>query len=489
MKQVKEHCGVLGLYSYESTDISNMLINGLQSEQHRGQEAWGIAIPNKVYKRLGLVTDGYIADRDFIQNNFTGNCGIGHVRYSTKGGVDVKNAHPIEVDEFSIGHNGTISNYDSLIVKLKEDGIYVPSDITDTEVVAYRLSRIYKKQKNWLESFKLLDEEMDGAFCFTMVTKEGEIIACRDRRGFRPLCIGQEKSRHESNIYVIASESCVIDYLNARFDHSMEAIDVEPGTIVKIGKDGVEQDRFSEAITHAHCSFEYAYFSNPSSYLEGINIYEARENCGKELAKMYEGDIAGDVVIPIPDTARPTAIGFAEKAGILLREGLMKDRYRKRGSLRSFIEPTPTERERIIREMIPIKPIIDGKKVIVIDDSIVRGTTSKEIVRRLRTFGARKIQWFLAFPPIQWPCYQGIDFPTREELLVPSLCEDGVDLDEINSKVGKYLGVDFCGYIDISHLSHGVGIPRKEMCTSCITGDYSCLKNKPRFRTRDEMKG
>ena len=330
---------------------------------------------------------------------------------------------------------------------------------------------------------------MDGAFCFTVVTKDGEILAFRDRRGFRPLCIGIEKNGHRSNLYVIASESCVIDYLNARFNRTMEAFDVEPGTMIKINEGGIEYQRFSDETIHAHCSFEYSYFANPSSYLEGINIYEARENCGKEIAKMYEDDIAGDVVIPIPDTARPTAIGFSEKTGILLREGLMKDRYRKRGSLRSFIEPAPTERERIIREMIPIKPSIQGKRVIVIDDSIVRGTTSKEIVRRLRAFGAKKIQWYLAFPPIQYPCYQGIDFPTKEELLVPNLCSDGADLNEINDKVGNFLDVDYCGYIDLPHLCKGIGLARKELCASCVTGDYSCLKNKPKFRTREEMKG
>jgi len=487
MKQIREHCGVLGIYSSEGINITSMLVSGLQSEQHRGQESWGIAVPNMVYKKMGLVIEGFHADRDFIAGRFTGGCGIGHVRYSTKGGLGIENAHPIEEDNFSIAHNGTVHNYDMIAAALRKDGVHVDPHLTDTEVIARRLSNIYSRERNWFESIRILDSEMDGAFCFTIITSDGDLIALRDRRGFRPLCMGREHTDQRSSLYTVASESCVIDYVNARFDRGMEASDVEPGTMITINKDGIDFQKFAEEATHAHCAFEYAYFSNPSSYLEGVNVYEARENCGKELAKMYEDEIAGDVVIPIPDTARPTAIGFSEEAGVLLREGLMKDRYRKRGTLRSFIEPT--EREKIIREMIPIKPIIDGKKVVVVDDSIVRGTTSKEIVRRLRASGAKKIQWYLAFPPIQHPCYMGIDFPTREELLVPNLCREGSDFNEINEKVSKYLGVDFCGYIDIKHLSRGIGLPRKELCASCVTGDYSCLKSQPVFRTREEMKG
>ncbi|MBS7657994.1 MAG: amidophosphoribosyltransferase [Candidatus Bathyarchaeia archaeon] len=488
MNQIKEYCGVIGIYSKKDMNISPMLISGLQSEQHRGQEAWGIAFPKKIYKKLGLVIEAFQAEGSELIEEFKGRAGIGHVRYSTKGDTTLDNAHPIRVDSFSIAHNGTISNFKELLKQVEKNGLSLEASKTDTEIMAYRLLQFLKEEKDWFEAFKALGKEVDGAFSFTIISDSGELIAGRDGKGFRPLCIGWENNDLiKSSFYAVASESCVIDYLNARFNRNMEFIDIEPGTIVKITDEGLEKYKFINESSHAHCPFEYTYFANPSSFIEGINVYLARENCGRELAKKYESEIEGDVVIPVPDTSKPAAIGFAEEIGLPYREGLIKDRYRRRGSLRSFIEPS--KRERIIREMIPIKPVISGKKIVVIDDSIVRGTTSREIVRRLKSAGAKKIQWFVTFPPIRYPCYQGIDFPTREELIAATVCEEKCDLNEVNAKVGEYMGVDLLGYNDLYGLSRGIGLPKSELCLACTTGDYNCLKHKPEFKSRAEMKG
>ncbi|HID17222.1 TPA: amidophosphoribosyltransferase [Candidatus Bathyarchaeota archaeon] len=488
MKESKEACGVLGIYAKDGSNVSPMLISGLQSQQHRGQEAWGIAVPSKVYKRLGLVLEGFQAEGNRLIERFGSKVGIGHVRYSTKGVTTLENAHPIRVGGFSIAHNGTISNFDELYALVKEGGINLDPSRTDTEIVAYRLSQLLNEEKDWFDAFKALGKEVDGAFSFTIISDSGELIIGRDGRGFRPLCIGwEDEDKLKASFHAAASESCAIEYLNARFDRCMEFSDVEPGAVLKLTDEGLETYRFIGYERHAHCPFEYTYFANPSSYVEGINVYQARENCGRELAKMYLDDVDGDVVIPVPDTSRPAAIGFAEEAGLPYREGLMKDRYRRKGSLRSFIEPS--KRERIVREMIPIRSIISGKKLVIVDDSIVRGTTSMEIVRRLKSSGAKKIQWFVTFPPIQHPCYQGIDFPTREELIVPRICGGECEVDEANEKVGGYMGVDFLGYNDADALSRGIGLPIAELCLSCATGDYSCLRRKPVFKSRPEMKG
>jgi amidophosphoribosyltransferase len=488
MKQVKESCGVLGIYSKKDLNISSMLISGLQSQQHRGQEAWGVAFPKKIYKKLGLVIEAFQVEGGVLTDKFKGRAGIGHVRYSTKGDTTLSNAHPIRVKSFSIAHNGTIPNFKELLKQVEKNGLSLDASKTDTEIMAYRLLQLLKEEKDWFEAFKALGKEVDGSFSFTIISDSGELIAGRDGKGFRPLCIGWENNDLlKSSFFAIASESCVIDYLNARFNRSMEFIDVEPGTVIKINDEGLEKCKFINGGGHAHCPFEYTYFANPSSFIEGKNVYLARENCGRELAKKYRCEVDGDVVIPVPDTSKPAAIGFAEEIGLPYREGLMKDRYRRRGNLRSFIEPS--KRERIIREMIPIKPVISKKKLVVIDDSIVRGTTSKEIVRRLKNAGAKKIQWFVTFPPIKYPCYQGIDFPTREELVAASVCKEECELNKINEKVGEYMGVDFLGYNDLDELSRGIGLPKNELCLACTTGDYSCLKHKPEFKSRSEMKG
>lgn len=476
MMKMREHCGVLGIYSLSGHNVSLMLLNGLEALQHRGQESWGIAVQNhQLYKKMGLVSQDY--ENRIKISKLEGKVGIGHVRYSTTARTDLKNAQPLKIgtrNEFYIAHNGTLDR-DPLIENLRREGYADLYFMTDTELMGLALRQILKNKGNWFESFGLLNENLNGSFSLVILTLKGELIAARDERGFRPLCLGWQE---ETSSYIIASESHALDILQAKLIR-----DVKPGELIKIDENGLEEHQFSESDRHAHCPFEYTYFAHPSSVIEGINVYYARKNIGKELLRKYP--IHGDVVIPVPDSARPSALGYSEAAGIPLEEGLMKNRYRRKGSWRSFIEPE--KREEIVLNIDPITQAIEGKEIILIDDSIVRGTSSRIIVRdKLKE--ARKISLLVDFPPIMYACYAGIDFPTQEELLAYRVCKTARSLDEINKRVGEAVGVSFLGYNDVEGLSRGIGLAKDELCLSCMTGDYSCLKYKPRFRTRKEMK-
>jgi amidophosphoribosyltransferase len=257
--------------------------------------------------------------------------------------------------------------------------------------------------------------------------------------------------------------------------------------LIKLSKNGLETERFSEDTSRAHCSFEFTYFAHPSSNMEGANIYISRKRIGQFLAKKFPIKDA-DLVIPVPDSARPAALGYAQELGITFDEGLLKDRYSKKGPLRSFIEPHQSDRIEINRWIIPIKEIIDGKHVVVIDDSLVRGTSSKAIIQALRRAGAKKISMVITYPPIKFPCYAGIDFPSQEELATFSNGKEMND-EELTEMVRKSIGADFLGYNDAENLARAVGIPKDSMCFTCSSGNYESLGITPEFKTRLEMKG
>ncbi|MEM4700466.1 MAG: amidophosphoribosyltransferase, partial [Candidatus Nezhaarchaeales archaeon] len=288
-------------------------------------------------------------------------------------------------------------------------------------------------------------------------------------------CLGWHEG---TSSYVIASESCALEAIGAELVR-----DVEPGEVVTVTKDGLRSERFASQGRHAHCPFEYTYFAHPSSRIEGVSVYGARKNIGRVLAEKYPLD--GDVVVPVPDSARPVALGYSERLGIPFEEALLKDRYRRKGGWRSFIEPEG--REAVVMSMIAIREVIEGKRVVLIDDSIVRGTSSRVIVRdKLR--GARSVSLLLAFPPIMYPCYMGIDFPSQEELLAYRVCGALADVEEVNRRVAEHIGASFVGYNDVEGLSRGIGLPKDQLCLACATGDYSCLRQRPRFRSREEMR-
>ena len=474
-----EHCGVIGIFSFKEEDIVPMLITGLEALQHRGQESWGISVPNTPpFKRSGVISQSIERERERI-SKLKGAVGIGHVRYSTTAKSTLKNAHPIKIGSsndygFCIAHNGTLER-DLLADYLRERELSLSTGRTDTELMGLALYKNLKDGRNWVEAFRKINPYLNGSFSVVILTNKNELIAARDERGFRPLCLGwcEEKSS-----YVIASESCALDAIGARFIR-----DVEPGEIIKIDKNGLTSERFSEEKRHAHCPFEYTYFANPSSRIEGINVYLARKNIGRILAEIYPLD--GDIVIPVPDSARPAALGYSEKSGIPFEEGLMKNRYRKKGSWRSFIEPK--KREKVVSNILAIKDVIEGRRIILIDDSIIRGTSSRIIIKK-KLKSAKEVSFLITFPPVMYPCYAGIDFPTQRELLAYRVCKGIKNLDEINKRVAEHIGVSFLGYNSVEGLSRGIGLPLSELCLSCTTGDYSCMKRKPKFKTRKEMK-
>jgi len=324
----------------------------------------------------------------------------------------------------------------------------------------------------------ILKNEMVGSYCFTFLTDEPSVFAARDPRGFRPLVLGEKK---DGTTFITASESSALSAIGAELKR-----DVTPGELIKFSKNGIETEMFSEEKSRAHCSFEFTYFAHPSSKMEGTNIYVSRKRIGKYLAKKFP--IKADLVIPVPDSARPAALGYAQELGIPFDEGLLKDRYSKKGPLRSFIEPHQIDRVEINRWIIPIREIIEDKHVIVVDDSLVRGTSSRAIIKALRKAGASKISLVITYPPIKFPCYAGIDFPSQEELATYIDNNDYTNEQTIE-KVRNDIGADFLGYNDPDNLANAIGIPIDSLCFTCATGNYSSLGIKPEFKTREQMKG
>ncbi len=478
MPKVKENCGVIGIFSLEGVNVIPMAIDALRALQHRGQEAWGIAIPNKEpMKKLGLVSAS-ASEFKKITEEYASPSVIGHVRYSTIGKSNLENAQPLKVKDLCIAHNGTIANVQELS-NLVGGCSFTPQNASDTLVAAQRLVNLISEKGNLGKALSILKNEMIGSYCFTFLSDDNSVYAARDPKGFRPLVLGHKE---DSNTYIIASESSALSAIGARLER-----DVKPGELIKLSTNGIENEMFSDETKRAHCSFEFTYFAHPASKMEGTNIYLARKRIGQFLARKFPIKDA-DLVIPVPDSARPAALGFAQEIGIPFDEGLLKDRYSKKGPLRSFIEPHQSDRVEINRWIIPIREIIEGKHVVVVDDSLVRGTSSRAIIKALRRAGAKKISMLITYPPIRFPCYAGIDFPSQEELA--TFVENPDVSDEfITEKVRSDIGADFLGYNDAENLADAVGIPKDSMCFTCSSGNYESLGIQPEFKTRIEMKG
>ena len=475
---VKENCGVVGIFSNGDGNVIPMVLDALRALQHRGQEAWGLAIPNKApLKRIGLVS---ASSNEFkkITEEYASHAAIGHVRYSTVGKSDLENAQPLKVKDLCVAHNGTISNVEELS-NLVGGCSFTPQNASDTLIAAQRLVSLITENGKLGSALSILKNEMVGSYCFTFLSDSDAVYAARDPKGFRPMVLGH---KDQDDVNIVASESSALSAIGAKLVR-----DVLPGELIKFSNDGLETEMFSDDKSCAHCSFEFTYFAQPSSKMEGKNIYLARKRIGQFLAKKYPLDDA-DLVIPVPDSARPAALGYAQELGIQFDEGLLKDRYSKKGPLRSFIEPHQSDRVEINRWIIPIREVIEGKHVVVIDDSLVRGTSSKAIIKALRRSGARRISMMITYPPIKFPCYAGIDFPSQEEL---ATFVDGKEYTEkeMIEKVRNDIGADFLGYNDAENLANAVGIPIDSMCFTCTTGNYEPLGISPEFKTRKEMKG
>ncbi len=475
---VKENCGVIGIFSLEGANVIPMAFDALRALQHRGQEAWGIAIPKKVpLKKLGLVSSSASEFRR-ISEEYSSSCVIGHVRYSTIGKSNLENAQPLKVKDLCIAHNGTISNVQELS-NLVGGCSFTPQNASDTLVAAQRLVSLISENGKMGKALSILKNEMIGSYCFTFLSDDNSVYAARDPKGFRPMVMGHKE---DTNTFIVASESSALTAIGARLER-----DVRPGELIKLSQSGIESEMFSNEPQRSHCSFEFTYFAHPSSKMEGTNIYLARKRIGQFLARKFPIKDA-DIVIPVPDSARPAALGLAEELGVSFDEGLLKDRYSKKGPLRSFIEPHQSDRVEINRWIIPIREIIEGKHVVVVDDSLVRGTSSKAIIKALRRAGAKKISMLITYPPIRFPCYAGIDFPSQEEL---ATWDDGKNLTEtqITEKVRNDIGADFLGYNDSDNLAKAVGMPSESMCFTCYTGNYETLGIAPSFKSRKELKG
>ncbi len=473
----KENCGVVGIYSISGKNVIPMVFDALRALQHRGQEAWGFAIPNRSpFKRVGLVSHSS-SDFKKLANEYESSCVIGHVRYSTMGASTLDNAQPLKVKDLCIAHNGTIANARELS-NLVGGCSFTPPNASDTMVAAQRLVSLISERGKMGKALSILKNEMIGSYCFTFISDDSFVYAARDPKGFRPMVLGHKES---DDTYIVTSESSAVTAVGATLQR-----DVTPGELIKLSQTGLETERFSDDTSRAHCSFEFTYFAHPSSNMEGRNIYITRKRIGQFMAKKFPLKDA-DLVIPVPDSARPAALGYAQELDIPFDEGLLKDRYSKKGPLRSFIEPHQSDRVDINRWIIPITDIIRDKYVVVIDDSLVRGTSSKAIIKALRRAGAKKISMLITYPQINYPCYAGIDFPSQKELAT-YVNGKTMTFDEITEMVRQSIGVDFLGYNDAETLAAAVGIPKDLMCFTCSSGNYESLGIRPDFTKRGQVK-
>jgi len=442
-----DECGVFGIFGHP--EAANMTYLGLYALQHRGQESAGIAASDGQTVRLSRAM-GYVADVFNSDNlaQLTGPMAIGHVRYSTAGESRVANAQPFLIDcahgQMAICHNGNLVNAGELKDMLVRQGSIFQSS-TDTEVVLH----LYARSKKTTVEDAVVDavSQVQGAFSFVMMTRD-RMIAVRDPHGFRPLALGRL-----NDAYVVCSETCAMDLIGATYMR-----DVEPGEILIISAEGTRSIRPFPPAHLAQCVFEHVYFSRPDSFVFGKSVNEVRTNLGRILAR--EQGVAADVIVPVPDSGVCAAMGFAEESKIPLRMGLIRNHYVGR----TFIQPQSSIRHFGVKvKLNPVKSILDGKRVVLVDDSLVRGTTSRKIVKMVRAAGAKEVHVRISCPPTISPCFYGVDTPRRSELIAATHT-----IDEITT----YLDADSVAYLSLEGMLSAVGNGSGNYCTSCYTGHY-----------------
>ena len=443
----KDECGVFGISGHP--EAANLTYLGLYALQHRGQESAGIASSNgkrvSLSRAMGYVADSF--DEDKLAE-LSGSLAIGHVRYSTAGESNLVNAQPILIDcshgEISLCHNGNIVNATELRQRLVHEGSIFQTN-SDTEVILhlYARSQAAAAEDAIIESVS----QIRGAFSIVMLTKE-KLIAVRDPHGFRPLAVGRL-----GDATIVCSETCALDLIGATYIR-----DVEPGEVLVISKSGMRSYKpFAEA-SPAHCIFEHVYFARPDSYVFGQSVNEVRTELGRELAR--EAAVDADVVVPIPDSGVCAALGYAEESGVPFKMGLIRNHYVGR----TFINPQQAIRHFKVKvKLNPVKSILEGKRVLLVDDSIVRGTTSQKIVRMIRAAGASEVHMRISCPPTISPCYYGIDTPRRSELIASSHSVEDIR---------EYLNADSLSYLSLEGMLSSVGLRARSYCTSCFTGKY-----------------
>ena len=445
----EEACGVFGIYSNDTEfEAAALTYLGLYALQHRGQESAGIVVSDgqhfSVHRNMGLVSQAF--NRDILES-LKGRIGIGHVRYSTTGSSLLSNAQPLVArcsrGMMAVAHNGNLVNTESLRRRLENAGS-VFQTTTDTEVIINLIAR--HSSDPLAEAIIKATGDLKGSYSLLIMTKD-TLIGVRDPFGVRPMCLGKL-----ANAYIVASESCVFSSIGAKFIR-----DLEPGEIIFIDSDGVHSFHLPKVPRQALCVFEYIYFARPDSDIDGLNVHLARKAMGRQLAKQFKGK--ADVVIPVPDTGVSTAIGFAEASGIPYDVGLIKNTYVGR----TFIQPNQEMRDLGVRiKLNPVGGALKGKRVVIIDDTIVRGTTSGKIIHLLREAGAKEVHMCVSAPPITHPCYYGIDTSVRKELIASAHSVE---------EIRRYIEADSLTYLDMDGLIKAVA-PKEQLCMACFDGKY-----------------
>jgi len=454
--KLREECGVFGVYDFEGGDVASTIYYGLMALQHRGQESCGIAVSDTESPKakitssrdMGLLNEAFTPE---IMEKLRGNIGVGHVRYSTAGSSTRENAQPLVLNyvkgTLGLAHNGNLINTPELRRELEYTGAIFQTTI-DSEVIAYHIARERLKTKTVEAAVGCAMRKLRGAYSLIVMSPR-KLIGARDPFGFRPLCIGKR-----DNVYILASETCALDTVGAEFVR-----DVKPGEIVTISPEkGIVSDT-SLCIPeerHARCVFEYIYFARPDSYVDGVSVYNSRIKAGRFLA--MDSPVEADLVVGVPESGNCAAMGYSMESGIPYGQAFVKNTYVGR----TFIKPKQKSRESSVQvKLNALREVVNGKRIIMIDDSIVRGTTSDRIVRMLRKAGATEVHMRIAAPPFYWPCYFGTDIPAREQLIA---------YNRTIEEIGDLIGTDSLAYLRLERLSEiagGLGI-----CNGCFTGKY-----------------
>jgi len=450
--ELRDKCGIIGVYSFDETvDVASWIYSGLYALQHRGQESAGISVlrDDRINTHVGMGLLSEVFSKDLL-DILNGNVGIGHVRYSTTGSSQIENCQPFVKQDgeliITVAHNGDIINSELLRQELIDLG-YKFKSTTDSEVISNLIIDEYKKTNNIIESIKMACSKLIGSYSLVLVIN-GVLYAIRDPLAMKPLALGGD-----DEFIVVASESVAFDAMDMNYLR-----DIEAGEILEINK-GLQTSYHLPTCEHtANCMFEYLYFARPDSIIDGKSVYEVRLNVGKTLAEEYPID--ADVVIAVPDSSIPATIAYARHRGIPYSEGLIKNRYVGR----TFIMPTQKDRDIAVRmKMNTVGPVLKDKKVVVIDDSIVRGTTSRTIIRMLKDAGAKEVHLLIGCPEILAPCYYGIAMATKEELIA---------VGKTNQEITDEIGADSVGYISMEGLVKSIGTPSEDLCLGCLTEKY-----------------
>ncbi|NIM06387.1 MAG: amidophosphoribosyltransferase [Armatimonadetes bacterium] len=449
--ELRDHCGVFGVYG-PGEEVARLTYFGLFALQHRGQESAGIVTSDekRLYscKQMGLVSQ--VFDEPAL-SRLPGHIAVGHTRYSTTGSSLECNTQPLEVESSKgplvLAHNGNLVNTRALFDELSSQG-HKLQGTTDSELMAQMAAEEWEKTGDLETALANCVPQWVGAYSLVMMTKT-QLLGLRDSWGIRPLCLGRLNGDH----YVLASETCALNVIDAELVR-----EVEPGELIVIDKEGLRSEKLAEP-KPAMCIFEFIYFARPDSYIYGRSLHNARKRMGQLLAQ--EHPVKADIVIPVPDTGWPAAIGFAEASRIPFGEGLIKSRYIHR----TFIQPDQRQRDMGVKmKLTPLREALAGKRVVVVEDSIVRGTTTRNIVKLLKDAGASQVHLRISSPPYRFPCFYGIDTFDRRQLLAARVRS----VEEIR----QYLGADSLGYLSLKGLIKAVGLPRKCFCAACFSANY-----------------